>query len=88
MDNDRYIIIASYAGFDSNPAWFYNVSKNPLVSIEVGRRKLQVDAEVLEGEKRNALWEKITKLAPVYAGYEKRTSRVIPLVALQPLTSQ
>lgn len=88
MDDNRYIIIASYAGFDSNPGWFYNVSENPHVSIEVGKRKLQVDAQVVENEKRNLLWAKLVKLAPVYTGYEKRTSRVIPLVALQPTTSQ
>ncbi len=88
MDDNRYVIIASNAGFDSNPAWFHNVSANPRVSIEVGEQKLQVDAKVIEPEKRNLLWAKLTKLAPGYAGYEKKTNRVIPLVALQPLTSQ
>jgi len=88
MDGDRYIIIASNAGFDSHPAWFYNLSKNPQVLIEVGRQKLQVEANIVEPGKRDLLWAKLVKLAPGYAGYERKTSRVIPLMALQPLTSQ
>lgn len=88
MDGDRYIIIASNAGFDSHPAWFYNLSKNPHVQIEVGKKQLQVDANIVDPEKRDLLWAKLVQLAPGYAGYERKTSRVIPLMALQPLTSQ
>ena len=88
MDGDRYIIIASNAGFDSHLAWFYNLNKNPRVQIEVGKQQLQVDAKIVDPEKRDVLWAKLVKLAPGYAGYERKTSRVIPLMALQPLTSQ
>lgn len=88
MDGDRYIIIASNAGSDSHPAWFYNLSKNPRGLIEVGNQKLEVEAKIVEPEKRSLLWAKLVKLAPGYARYEKKTSRVIPLMALQPLTSQ
>jgi deazaflavin-dependent oxidoreductase (nitroreductase family) len=88
MDSDRYVIVASNAGFDSHPAWFHNLNNNPRVFIEVGGRKLQVDAEVIDPEKRNLLWAKLVRLAPGYAAYEKRTSRIIPLIALQPLPNQ
>ena len=49
MDGERYIIIASNAGFDSHPAWYHNLSKNPRVQIEVGDQTLQVEAKTLEG---------------------------------------
>ena len=88
MDGNRFVIIASNAGFDVHPAWFHNLSRNSRVSIEVGRRKLQADAEVVDPEKRKSLWAKLEKIAPGYAGYERKTSRVIPLVALKPLTGQ
>jgi len=88
MDGDRYVIIASNAGFDSHPAWFHNLSKNSRASIEVGEQKLQVDTEVIDPKIRNLLWAKLVNLAPGYASYERKTRRVIPLVALQPLTSQ
>jgi len=88
MDSDRYIIIASNAGFDSHPAWFHNLIKNPRIMIEVGQQRLQVEASIVESKKRDLLWAKLVKLAPGYAGYERKTSRVIPLMALQLLTSQ
>lgn len=88
MDGDRYIIIASNAGFDTHPAWFHNLLKNPQVGVEVEKRKLQARAEVVKPEKRNALWEKLVQLAPGYAKYEEKTSRIIPLVALRLLVSQ
>ena len=88
MDGNRYIIIASNAGSDSHPAWFYNLSKNPRGLIQVGKQKLPVEAKIVEPEKRDLLWAKLVKLAPGYERYEKKTSRVIPLIALQPLTSQ
>jgi deazaflavin-dependent oxidoreductase (nitroreductase family) len=88
VDGDRYIVIASNAGFDSNPAWFYNLNKNPHVTIEVGPQKMNADAEVIEPAARDKIWAKLVSLAPGYAKYEKKTSRVIPLVALKPLTSQ
>ena len=87
MDGDRYIIIASNAGFDSHPAWFHNLMKNPRVQIEVGNQTLQAEAKTVASEKRSSLWEKLVKLAPGYAGYVRKTNRVIPLVALQPLRS-
>jgi len=87
MDEDRYVIIASNAGFDYHPAWFHNLSKNPHVQIEVGQQILQAEAKTVDPERRNVLWEKLIKLAPGYAAYERKTKRVIPLVALQPLTS-
>ncbi|MDT5113871.1 MAG: hypothetical protein QOE20_5761, partial [Mycobacterium sp.] len=34
-DGDRYLIFASKAGADTNPAWYHNVSANPEVRIEV-----------------------------------------------------
>ena len=88
MDGNSYVIIASNAGFDTHPAWFHNLLKNPQVGLEVEKRKLEAHAEILKPEKRNALWEKLVQLAPGYAAYVKKTSRIIPLVALRPLVSQ
>jgi deazaflavin-dependent oxidoreductase (nitroreductase family) len=88
MDGDSYVVIASNAGFDTHPAWFHNLMKTPWVGLEVEERKLPAIAEVINSEKRNALWAKLVQLAPGYANYEKKTDRTIPLVALRPLLSQ
>ena len=87
-DQGSYIIIGSNAGFDTHPAWFHNLSQNPRVIVEVGDQKMQAEAEVVTPEKRDSLWAKLIKLSPWYANYEKKTSRVIPLVALRPIPNQ
>ena len=84
-DNGSYIIIASNAGFDTNPAWFYNLRTNPRVMIEVRDQQMEAEAEVAEPKKRNALWGRLIALAPGYANYTKKTSREIPMVLLHPI---
>src|SRR5215471_6187369 len=43
-DEDRYVVIASKGGADTNPAWFHNLCKNPRVTIEVGAEKFEAHA--------------------------------------------
>src|SRR5512137_133237 len=45
-DGDRLVIIASKGGAPTNPAWYYNIVANPLVTVEVGTEKFQVRATV------------------------------------------
>jgi deazaflavin-dependent oxidoreductase (nitroreductase family) len=80
-----YVIIASNAGFDAHPDWFLNLKSSPHAAIQVGDKKLNVSAEIAGADKRDQLWSRLIQLAPGYAGYEKKTSRVIPIVILRPL---
>jgi len=80
-----YIIIGSNAGFDTHPAWFLNLKRQPHVTIQVKDRQVEVDAEVAEPKTRNQLWAQLIKLAPFYDNYTKKTSREIPVVILQPV---
>jgi deazaflavin-dependent oxidoreductase (nitroreductase family) len=45
-DNGSYIISASNAGGDTNPAWFANVQANPKVMLEIKRRRRTAIAEI------------------------------------------
>ena len=83
-DNGTYVITASNAGNDHNPSWFHNLKSNPQVTIQVKDKELMALAEPASPEKRNQLWEHLTAIAPGYKDYEKRTSRVIPMVILRP----
>ena len=40
-DGDRLVVIASKGGADSNPDWYYNLLANPIVTVELGRRRLK-----------------------------------------------
>lgn len=51
-DGDDYYIAA---GFGRKSHWFQNIEANPHNAIEVGRKKLQVHAEILTPEQSSAL---------------------------------
>ena len=81
-DGDRFVIFASKAGSDTNPAWYHNVKANPRAKIEVGDDTVTVVADEVTGSERDALYRKQAELYTGFADYEKKTSRVIPVIAL------
>jgi len=83
-DGDRYVVFASKAGADTNPDWYHNLRANPQARIEVGDRTLDVVADEMTGEQRDALFAEQARRYPGFAGYEAKTSRVIPVLALTP----
>jgi deazaflavin-dependent oxidoreductase (nitroreductase family) len=83
-DGDRMVIFASKAGAPENPAWFHNLRANPSATVEVGSDTVEVQAVVTEGDERERLFAKQKQLMPQFADYEQKTTRQIPVVALQP----
>lgn len=81
-DDDRYVIFASKAGADTNPAWYHNLKADPRATIEVGDDTIDVVAEEVTGDARDVLYAKQADLYPGFADYEKKTTRVIPVVVL------
>lgn len=85
MDGADYVVTASAGGAAKNPGWFSNVRSKPQATIEIGRRRINVVGEVASPEKRTELWTRLLEIAPGFANYQKRTSRVIPMVILRPV---
>ena len=83
-DGDRMIIFASKAGAPENPAWYHNLRANPTASVEVGSDTVEVEAVVTDGDERQRLFDRQKQLMPQFADYEQKTTRQIPVVALQP----
>ena len=81
-DRERLMIIASKAGAPTNPDWYYNLVANPEVSIEVGTEQYQARATVTTELERTELYEKMATLHPIFADYQSKTTRVIPVVIL------
>ena len=79
-----YVIVASYGGSDSNPAWYYNLKENPQVTVQVMDKIFPATAEILTGEARTEAWKKVIAEVPLYGDYEKKTTRQIPLILLRP----
>ena len=83
-DGQRYLIFASKAGADDNPTWYWNLKANPDARIEVGDEIVDVHATELEGKERDEKYALQAERYPGFADYERKMSRVIPVVALTP----
>ena len=79
----KLIVLGSFAGAPNNPAWVHNLRVNPEAHVEVGTEAFDVTARELPSEERDELFPKITAVAPGFADYQAKTSRVIPLFELQ-----
>ena len=85
MDGSAYVITASAGGADKNPGWFFNIRSNPQATIQVKDKHIRVTAEIAGQEKKSELWARLVEVAPNFAGYQKRSSREIPMVILHPV---
>ncbi|MFF7469192.1 nitroreductase/quinone reductase family protein [Streptomyces sp. NPDC008092] len=83
-DGGRYLVFASKAGSDRNPDWYHNLLAHPQVSIEVGDDVVAVEAVELRGAERDTAFAEQARRYPGFAGYQRKTQRVIPVVALIP----
>ena len=87
-DDNAWLVVASYGGAAQHPAWYVNMARHPdQVWIEIGGRKLRVQAESLHGAERAAAWQRITAVAPIYNSYQENTDREIPIVRLRAVGS-
>jgi deazaflavin-dependent oxidoreductase (nitroreductase family) len=81
-DGADRIVIGSKGGAPEDPAWFLNLKANPEVTVQLGPDVYRAKAVVTEPADRERLWAKVKSEAPQFAGYEKKTTRVIPVVRL------
>ncbi len=82
-DNDRFVIFASNAGSPTDPDWYHNIVAHPQVTIEFGTEIFDATATILTGEERNQLYNRQAEVNPVFADFQAKTARVIPVIALQ-----
>jgi len=81
-DGERYVVFGSKAGADTHPDWYRNLMAHPDVKIEVGDETIDVQADDLQGPERDRLFERQATLYPGFAEYQRKTKRVIPVIAL------
>lgn len=83
---DTLVVVASAGGNDAHPSWFLNLREHPQVRVAVaGGPRRPMRARVATPEERERLWPQIVEALPNYARYQERTSRVIPVVLLEPV---
>jgi len=81
-EGDAWVVIASKAGAPTNPDWYYNLLANPAVTIEVGIETVAVTARVVEGTERSRIWQAAIAELPIFAEYEAKSGRQIPVIVL------
>ena len=83
-DGEAYLLVASNWGRDNHPAWFHNLTNQPVVEIQVKARKLRVCARAASNGEYARLWESVCSQNPFYTRYQQQTRRKIPIVILEP----
>ena len=81
-DGDDLIIIASFAGADKHPPWYYNLKANPNVTVEVGTEKYAALASEVEEPDRTRLYTQMEEQMSTFTDYREKTERVIPVIRL------
>lgn len=82
-DGDNIVVFASMGGAPNNPQWFHNLVANPETTVEVGTETIPVRARVAQGDERERIFTKQKELIPVFADYEAKTTREIPVVVFE-----
>jgi len=83
VDGD-YIVMASNAGQEKPPAWWYNVTAREHAVIQAGRKRMRVRVTQLEGEERTRVFNRVKRRLPFFVYYDRKTQREIPIMRLRP----
>jgi deazaflavin-dependent oxidoreductase (nitroreductase family) len=86
-DGADYVLVASNGGAERPPAWLYNIRANPVVEIQVGRRRMPARARIVASGDPD--YQRLWRLADEgnhrrYSAYQRRTTRPIELVVVTP----
>ena len=89
-DGGDYLVVASKGGAARSPGWYHNLRAHPEVEINVGPRRFPVTARPVTPDDPDypRLWQLVNAMKHNqnrYIGYQKRTSRPIPVVVLTPV---
>jgi len=86
-DGARVVIVGSRGGAAKDPDWAANLRAEPRATIRIGRDARDVRAREAAGPERDRLWTLVTGAFPLYASYQRKTDRVIPLFVLETVDS-
>jgi F420H(2)-dependent quinone reductase len=84
----RYAMVASKGGAPDHPLWYYNIRANPLVELQDGVHKEDMIAREISGAEHAQWWERAVAAYPLYAEYQQKTTRQIPVFVLEPASAR
>jgi deazaflavin-dependent oxidoreductase (nitroreductase family) len=83
-DGEAYVVVASKGGHPAHPAWLHNLRAHPDTEVQVGSQRLAVRAREASADERRRLWPRAVEYNRQWGAYQRRTTREIPLVMLEP----
>ena len=78
------LLVASMGGAVKNPVWYYNIAKNPQISVRYRGKVMKLRARLATTAEKPALWPLCDQAYAPYADYRARTSRDIPIFVCEP----
>ena len=79
-----YAAVASAAGARHHPHWYLNALAHPSVVLRDGPAEHERMAREVTGDERSRWWSRACTAFPSYVDYQRRTTRRIPVVLLEP----
>ena len=85
IHDDRHtVLIASKGGDDRNPEWYLNLVANPDIDLTIDGDTRPMRARTASEAEKDEMWPAIVAANKGYAGYQKKTTRPIPVVICEP----
>jgi deazaflavin-dependent oxidoreductase (nitroreductase family) len=79
-DDHRMVLVASKGGDDRNPDWYQNLQAHPDAEVVIDGERHRIRARTADAAEKAEIWPKIIAAYKGYAGYQRRTTRDIPVV--------
>jgi deazaflavin-dependent oxidoreductase (nitroreductase family) len=78
-----YVVVASNGGAERHPAWYLNLTENPIAEVQVLGDRFTARAREAGADERPALWKLMTSIGPSLDDYQRASGREIPVVILE-----
>jgi deazaflavin-dependent oxidoreductase (nitroreductase family) len=85
--NKGVLLVASMGGAVKNPVWYYNIARNPDISVRYRGKVMNLHARLATTEEKPGLWPLCDAAYAPYADYRARTNRDIPIFVCEPAES-
>jgi deazaflavin-dependent oxidoreductase (nitroreductase family) len=86
-EDDRVVVVASKGGSQDHPQWYKNLAANPDVEVTIDDVTRSMHARTASPEEKATLWPRIVGAYKGYEGYQRNTTRDIPVVICEPRAS-
>ena len=88
QEADRIFVFASKGGADTPTGRYRNLLASPHTVAELGSETFPLTVREIHGHERDDVYAKQSEVQPEFADYERKTTRVIPVLELQRVAAE